>query len=162
MQLELHVVAFEKPEDVNLVFGMSHFIKTVEDVHEALVTSAPGIAFGVAFCEASGDRLIRRSGNDEALTRLAVDNIRRVGAGHTFLVMMRGAFPINVMHAVRAVPEVCQVFCATANAVEVIVAETALGRGVLGVVDGQPPLGVEDDEGAAWRKGFLRKIGYKL
>ena len=160
--MKLEVVRFEKPEDVNLIFGMSHFIKTVEDLHEALVTAAPGIEFGVAFSEASGDRLLRRSGNDEAMIALAVDNLGRVGAGHTFLVMMRGAFPINVMHAVRAVPEVCQIFCATANQVEAIVAETELGRGVLGVVDGQPPLGIEADKDVEWRKGFLRKIGYKL
>jgi hypothetical protein len=162
MELKLEVVAFEKPEDVNVVFGMSHFIKTVEDLHEALITAAPGLRFGVAFCEASGDRLIRRSGNDEALVALAVDNLRKVGAGHTFLVAMRAGFPINVMHAVRAVPEVCGIFCATANDLQVVVAETDLGRGVMGVIDGQPPLGVEDEAGEAWRKGFLRKIGYKL
>lgn len=160
--MELGVVAIEKPEDVNLIFGMSHFIKTVEDLHEAMVTAAPGIRFGVAFCEASGDRLLRRSGNDEVMVDLAVRNLERVGAGHTFLVMMTGGFPINVMHAVRAVPEVCRIFCATANPLEVIVAETDLGRGVLGVVDGQPPLGVEDDAAAAKRRGFLRAIGYKL
>lgn len=162
MELKLEVVVFEKPEDVNVIFGMSHFIKTVEDVHEAMVTAAPGIRFGVAFCEASGDRLIRKSGNDEELIGLAVGNLGKVGAGHTFLIAMRNAFPINVMHAIRAVPEVCSVFCATANDVQVVVAETELGRGVMGVIDGQPPLGVEDDAGVAWRTGFLRKIGYKL
>jgi uncharacterized protein len=162
MELKLHVVAIETPEDVNVMLGMSHFIKTVEDLHEALVTAAPGIEFGVAFCEASGDRLLRRSGNDETLVRLVVDNLGKVGAGHTFLVAMRGAFPINVMHAVRSVPEVCSIFCATANPLQVIVAETEQGRGVLGVIDGEPPRGVEDEAGEAWRKGFLRKIGYKL
>lgn len=141
---------------------MSHFIKTVEDLHEALVTAAPGIKFGIAFCEASQDRLIRRSGNDEEMERLAIENLERVGAGHSFLVMMSGAFPINVMHAVRAVPEICRIFCATANPVEVIVGETGLGRGVLGVVDGFTPLGVENEEQIAERKGFLRMIGYKL
>jgi adenosine/AMP kinase len=162
MDLKLEVVAFEKPEDVNVIFGMSHFIKTVEDLHEAMVTAAPGITFGVAFCEASGERLIRRSGNDEELVGLAVANLGKVGAGHTFLIAMRNGFPINVMHAVRAVPEVCSIFCATANEVQVIVAETERGRGVMGVIDGEPPLGVEDDAGVAWRTGFLRKIGYKL
>jgi adenosine/AMP kinase len=160
--MDIEVVRIEKPEDVNLVFGMSHFIKTVEDLHEALVTSAPGIKFGVAFCEASGERLIRRSGNDEDLVALAVENLAKVGAGHAFLVMMSGGFPINVMHAVRAVPELCCIFCATSNPVEVLVARTALGRGVLGVVDGEPPLGVEDAAHEAKRKGFLRAIGYKL
>ena len=160
--MELSVVPFQKPEEVNLIFGMSHFIKTVEDLHEALVTAGPTIKFGVAFCEASQDRLIRRSGNDEELVDLAVHNLESVGAGHSFLVMMTGVFPINVMHAVRAVPEICRIFCATANPVEVIIAETELGRGVLGVVDGQTPLGIENDEQADARKSFLRTIGYKL
>jgi uncharacterized protein len=160
--MNLHAVRLDKPDDVNLIFGQSHFIKTVEDLHEAMATSAMGIKFGIAFCEASGDRLIRKSGNDDGLVRLAVDNLQKVGAGHTFLIMMTGGFPIHVMRAVRAVPEVCGVFCATANAVEVIVAETDLGRGVIGVIDGQVPLGVEGDADAATRKGFLRKIGYKL
>jgi adenosine/AMP kinase len=160
--MNLGTVRFDKPDDVNLIFGQSHFIKTVEDLHEALVTSGPGIKFGVAFCEASGDRLIRRSGNDASMVKLAVDNLQKVAAGHTFLIMMTGGFPINVMHAVRGCPEVCGIFCATANAVEVVVAETDLGRGVLGVIDGQTPLGVEGDADEAKRKGFLRKIGYKL
>lgn len=160
--VNMHVVQFEKPEDVNLIFGMSHFIKTVEDLHEAMAGSALGVKFGVAFCEASGDRLLRRSGNDEAMIKLAVDNLLKVGAGHTFLIMMAGAFPIHVMHAVRAVPEVCRIFCATANPLQVIVAETPQGRGVLGVVDGQPPVGVESDTDAEARKGLLRRFGYKL
>jgi uncharacterized protein len=160
--MELHVVAFEKPEDVNFIFGMSHFIKTVEDLHEALVTAAPGIKFGIAFCEASQDRLMRHSGNDEEMTKLAIDNLQKVNAGHSFLVMLSGCFPINVMHAVRAVPEICRIFCATANPIEVIVAETELGRGVMGVIDGQTTVGVENDEHIAKRKGFLRAIGYKL
>jgi len=160
--MELSTVAFDKPEEINLIFGMSHFIKTVEDLHEAMATAAAGIKFGIAFCEASQDRLIRHSGNDEAMEKLAVDNLQKVGAGHSFLIMMEGAFPINVMHAIRAVPEVCRIFCATANPVEVIVAETNLGRGVMGVIDGETPLGVESDEDVEKRKGFLRMIGYKL
>ncbi len=160
--MNLHEVALHKPDDVNMVFGQAHFIKTLEDLHEAMVTSAPGARFGIAFCEASGDRLIRKSGNDAALVDLAVDNLQRVGAGHAFLIMMRGVFPIHVLGAVRAVSEVCGIFCATANSVHVIVAETDLGRGVMGVVDGQVPLGVEDDAQAAKRAEFLRKIGYKL
>lgn len=160
--MNLSTVRFDKPEDVNLIFGQAHFIKTVEDLHEAMVTSAPGIKFGVAFCEASGERLIRRSGNDAAMVRLAVDNLQKVSAGHTFLIMMTGGFPINVMRAVQGCPEVCSVLCATANAVEVVLAETDLGRGVIGVIDGQTPLGVEADGDEAKRKGFLRKIGYKI
>lgn len=160
--MDLHVVKLEKPEAVNLIFGMSHFIKTVEDLHEALVTAAPGIKFGIAFCEASQDRLLRHSGNDEEMTTLAVDNLRKVNAGHSFLVMLSGVFPINVMHAVRAVPEICRIFCATANPVEVVVAETDLGRGVLGVIDGMTTVGVETQEDIAKRKGFLRTIGYKM
>jgi hypothetical protein len=160
--MNLQVVKLDKPEATNLIFGMSHFIKTVEDLHEALASAAPGIRFGIAFCEASQDRRIRHSGNDAAMRKLAIDNLQKVGAGHTFLVMMEGAFPIHVMHAVRAVPEVCQIFCATANPVEVVVAETELGRGVMGVIDGHAPLGVEDEHDIAKRKGFLRTIGYKL
>jgi hypothetical protein len=162
LDLNLSVVEIEKPEEVNLIFGMSHFIKTVEDLHEVMATAASGISFGVAFCEASGDRLLRHSGNDQEMERLAVENLERVAAGHTFLIMMRGGFPINVMHALRMVPEVCTIFCATANPVQVIMAETEQGRGVMGVIDGQPPLGVEDEQGAAKRKDFLRMIGYKL
>ena len=160
--MNLLTVALKKPDDVNLIFGQAHFIKTVEDLHEAMATSAMGIKFGVAFCEASGDRLIRHSGNDSNLEQLAVDNLKEVAAGHTFLIFMTGAFPIHVMGAVRQVAEVCSIFCATANPVEVVLAETDLGRGVLGVIDGQVPLGVEADDGVAARKGFLRKIGYKL
>lgn len=160
--MNLQTVKIDKPEEVNLILGQTHFIKSVEDLHEAMATSAPGGKFGVAFCEASGARLIRRSGNDEAMVKLAVDNLQRIAAGHTFLIMMSGVFPIHVMRAVRDVPEVCRVFCATANPLEVIVAESDLGRGVMGVIDGQVPLGVEDDAGEAWRKGFLRRIGYKL
>lgn len=160
--MDITTIAFEKPEEVNLIFGMSHFIKTVEDLHEAMATAAPGIKFGIAFCEASQDRLIRKSGNDEEMIALATENIQKVGAGHSFLIMMSGGFPINVMRSVRAVPEVCRIFCATANPVEVIVAESDLGRGVLGVIDGQSPLGVEKEEDVKKRKDFLKMIGYKL
>ena len=146
-----------------LIFGQSHFIKTVEDLHEALVGAVPGIRFGLAFCEASGKRLVRWSGNDEAALTLARDNALTIGAGHTFLIFLGdGFFPVNVLAAVRAVPEVCRIYCATANPTQVIVAQTELGRGVLGVVDGASPLGVETDADIAWRKDLLRKIGYKL
>lgn len=143
--------------------GQSHFIKTVEDLHEALVGAVPRIRFGLAFCEASGKRLVRWSGNDEASLTLARNNALAIGAGHTFLIFLGdGFFPVNVLAAVRAVPEVCRIYCATANPTQVIVAQTELGRGVLGVVDGASPLGVETDTDIAWRKDLLRKIGYKL
>ena len=160
--MDLSVVKLEKPEEVNLIFGMSHFIKTVEDLHEAMATAAPGIKFGIAFCEASQERLMRHSGNDEEMEKLAIENLQKVNAGHSFLIMMSGCFPINVMHAVRAVPEICRIFCATANPVEVVIAETELGRGVMGVIDGFTTVGVEADENIEKRKGFLRMIGYKL
>ena len=160
--MELHAVPIENPEGLNLIFGQSHFIKTVEDLHEALVGAVPGIRFGLAFCESSGPRLVRTSGTDPALVDLAVRNARAVGCGHTFLIFLGNAYPVNVLGAVRQVPEVCQVYCATANPVEVIVAATGRGRGVLGVVDGQPPLGVEGAGEAGARHDLLRKIGYKL
>lgn len=160
--MKLETVKIEKPAEVNLVFGQSHFIKTVEDLHEAMATSAPGAKFGLAFCEASGDRLLRHSGNDRELEKLAVDNLEALGAGHTFLIFMKDVFPLNVLRAIREVPEVCGIFCATANAVEVVLAVTDLGRGVLGVIDGETPLGVEGDSATAERKSFLRRIGYKL
>jgi len=161
--MELTVVPIVKPDTANFIFGQSHFIKTVEDLHEALVGAVPGIRFGLAFCEASGKRLVRWSGNDEAALALARDNVLAIGAGHTFLIFLGdGFFPVNVLAAVRAVPEVCRIYCATANPTQVIVAQTELGRGVLGVVDGASPLGVEADADIAWRKDLLRKIGYKL
>ena len=161
--MELTVVPIVKPDAANFIFGQSHFIKTVEDLHEALVGAVPGIRFGLAFCEASGKRLVRWSGNDEAALTLARDNALTIGAGHTFLIFLGdGFFPVNVLAAVRAVPEVCRIYCATANPTEVIIAQTELGRGVLGVVDGASPLGVETDADIAWRKDLLRKIGYKL
>ena len=160
--VNLSVVALEKPDDVNLILGQSHFIKTVEDLHEALVGALPGISFGLAFCESSGPRLIRTSGTDAALTDLAARNAQTVGAGHTFIILLGNAFPVNVLNAIKAVPEVCRVFCATANPVHVVVAETDLGRGILGVFDGQTPLGLEDDAARQQRKELLRRIGYKL
>ncbi len=160
--MELKMVTIEKPADVNLILGQSHFIKTVEDLHEAAVASAPGIKFGLAFCEASGHCLIRYSGNDGEMIELAKTNAERIGAGHSFIIFMRDAFPIHLLNAVKSVPEVCGIYCASANAVEVVITETALGRGILGVVDGEKPKGVEDDEGRSWRHDLLRKFGYKL
>jgi adenosine/AMP kinase len=160
--MELHVVTIEKPEPVNVILGMSHFIKTVEDVHEALVNAVPGIRFGFAFCESSGPRLVRLTGTDPDLIEVAKKNALAVGAGHFFVLALGNVYPINVLRALWTVPEMVRVFCATANPVQVIVAETDQGRGVLGVVDGQPPLGVESEKEVLERKEFLRKIGYKL
>jgi adenosine/AMP kinase len=161
--MELTTVKIDKPESINFILGQSHFIKTVEDVHEALVTAVPGIKFGLAFCEASGKCLIRWSGNDEAMVALAKRNAQAIGAGHSFIVFLGdGFFPINVLKAIQGVPEVCRIFCATANPTEVLVAQTDQGRGILGVVDGFSPQGIEGDEDIAWRKGFLRQIGYKI
>ncbi len=160
--MELISVKIEKPEDTNFILGQSHFIKTVEDVHETLVNTVPGIKFGLAFCEASGKCLVRWSGTDEAMTDLARRNAQAIGAGHSFIIFLGdGFYPLNVLNAIKAVPEVCRIFCATANMVEVVVVQTELGRGILGVVDGSSPLGIEVDEDIAWRKGFLRMIGYK-
>lgn len=160
--MELVTVEIQKPENVNFIFGQSHFIKTVEDVHEALVNSVPGIKFGVAFCEASGKCLVRWTGTDSAMIDLAVQNASRVGAGHTFFIFLaEGFFPVNILNAVKNVPEVCRIFCATANSARVIVCEDGDGRGVLGVIDGDSPKGVEGDSDIAWRKSFLRQIGYK-
>ncbi len=160
--MNLFTEKLEFPEDCNIILGMSHFIKTVEDLHEVMVSNIPGAKFGLAFCEASQERLIRHSGTDYELTALAVKNAEKIAAGHSFIIVMRDAFPINVLNAVKSCPEVCRVFCATANPVEVIVAETELGRGILGVVDGLTPLGVENNENIKARKEFLRMIGYKL
>ncbi len=160
--MELKVVPIVKPDDVNLILGQSHFIKTVEDLHEALVGTVPGIKFGLAFCESSGPALVRWSGTDPELTELARNTMMEVGAGHAFLILLGNAFPINVLPAVQAVPEVCQIYCATANPVEVILAETAQGRGVLGVVDGMRTKGIEGDSEVAERKALLRRFGYKL
>ena len=154
-------VRIAKPSEVNVIIGQAHFIKTAEDLYEALVSSCPGIRFGLAFCEASGDRLVRSEGNDDGLKAAAVENALRIGAGHCFIILMAGAYPINVMRSVKDVPEVCTIFCATANEVEVLVAETALGRGIMGVVDGQTPSGVENDEHVKSRRELLRRFGYK-
>ena len=161
--MELKIVPIEKPENINFILGQTHFIKTVEDVHEAMVNAVPGIRFGLAFCEASGKCLVRWSGTDPAMIALAQKNALAIGAGHTFLVLLgEGYYPINVLNAIKAVPEVCRIFCATANPTQVIIAETEQGRGILGVIDGTSPKGIENEEEIAWRKGFLRKIGYKL
>ncbi|WP_247421549.1 adenosine-specific kinase [Ralstonia pseudosolanacearum] len=161
--MDLTIVPIVKPEATNFILGQSHFIKTVEDLHEALIGAVPGIRFGLAFCEASGKRLVRWSGNDDAALKLARDNALAIGAGHAFLIFLGdGFFPVNVLAAVRAVPEVCRIYCATANPTQVIVAQTEQGRGVLGVVDGASPLGIETDADIAWRKDLLRQIGYKL
>ncbi len=160
--MNLTSVTIEKPEEINFILGQSHFIKTVEDVHEALVSAAPGIKFGLAFCEASGKCLVRWSGNDTEMIALAQKNALAIGAGHSFIVFLgSGYFPINVLNAVKGVPEVCHIFCATANNTQVLVAETEQGRGILGVVDGSSPAGIEGEQDIAWRKSFLRKIGYK-
>ncbi len=160
--LEFEVVRINKPEETNAILGQSHFIKTVEDLHEAIVTSVPNVKFGLAFCEASGPRLVRYSGNDEELVELAKENAMKVGAGHFFIVLLKNAFPINVLNAIKNVQEVVTIFAASANPMEVIVARTDQGRAVLGVVDGQPPVDFEKTEDQEQRKSFLRKIGYKL
>ena len=162
MPINLTSVSIEKPEEVNLILGQAHFIKTVEDLHEALVTAVPGIKFGLAFCEASGPCLVRWSGTDSELTDLAKTTAHAIGAGHIFLIFLRDCFPINVLPVLRQVPEVCQIFCATANAVEVILAQTAQGRGILGVIDGSSPKGVEQEADIQTRKALLRQFGYKL
>jgi adenosine/AMP kinase len=161
-KVELHVVKVEKPEELNVILGQSHFIKTVEDLHEALAGAVPQLRFGIAFCESSGPRLVRRSGNDRELVELATSNALAIGAGHSFIVFLREGFPVNVLNQLKLVPEVCRVYCATANPVEVIVAETAGGRGILGVVDGGSPLGVETESDVEARMRLLRQIGYKL
>ncbi len=160
-RMELKVVKMETPEGCNLILGQSHFIKTVEDLYEAMASSTPTVKFGLAFCESSGDRLVRFEGNDEELKEKAAENALRLGCGHSFVILMRDAFPINVLNQIKAVPEVCTIYAATANRLEVIVTETEQGRGVLGVIDGQKPLGIEDEEGIRWRKEILRKFGYK-
>jgi adenosine/AMP kinase len=159
--MQLKLVQVENPESLNLILGQSHFIKTVEDLHEALVNTVPGIQFGIAFCEASGHTLIRHSGTNKELEQLAIHNAQAIGAGHSFIVFLRDAFPINVLPAITRTPEVCTIFCATANPLQVIVAESGQGRGILGVIDGASPAGIEGEDGIAWRKDLLRKFGYK-
>jgi len=159
--MELKTVKIEKPEDINIIIGQSHFIKTVEDIYEAMVTSVPTIKFGVGFCESSGPCLVRTEGNDDELKNLAGKNALSLSCGHTFIIMMKNAFPVNVLNAVKNISEVCSIHCATANDVDVIVAETEKGRGILGVVDGEKSKGIESENDVKERKGFLRKIGYK-
>ncbi|HKZ84066.1 MAG TPA: adenosine-specific kinase [Anaerolineae bacterium] len=161
--MELKLIPIDKPADLNFILGQSHFIKTVEDLHEALVQAVPGIKFGLAFCESSGPALVRASGTDEALVELAKKNAMALGAGHSFIIVLgSGYFPINVLNTVKMVPEVCRVFCATANPTQVIVAESEQGRGILGVIDGDKTKGIETEADVAHRKEFLRKVGYKL
>jgi hypothetical protein len=160
--MELVSIKIQKPEEINFILGQSHFIKTIEDIHEALVSSVPGIQFGVAFCEASGMCLIRWSGTNPEMIELAKQNASAIGAGHSFIIFLgEGYYPVNVLNAIKAVPEVCGIFCATANTTEVIVAVSGEGRGILGIVEGQAPKGIETEQDIAWRKDFLRKIGYK-
>jgi adenosine/AMP kinase len=160
--MKIESVSIERPDDTNVIIGQTHFIKSAEDLYEALVNSVPGIRFGVAFSEASGPRLVRVEGNDPELRQCAASNALAIGAGHVFVIVMRNAYPVNVLGRIKEVPEVCSILCATANELEVLVAESPKGRGVIGVIDGQPPLGKETDENAKERKEFLRKIGYKL
>lgn len=161
--MQLITVKIDKPESANFILGQTHFIKTVEDIHEALVAAVPAIKFGLGFCEASGARLVRWSGTDGSLEELARRNALALGAGHTFILFLGdGYYPINVLNAIKMVPEVCRIFCATANPTEVVLAETEQGRGVLGVIDGFSPQGVEDEQGIEWRRNLLRKIGYKF
>ena len=159
--MDIQLVTVNNPDMKNLIFGQAHFIKTVEDIHELLVGTVPGIKFGLAFCEASGERLIRTSGTDESMITLALENARAVGAGHTFFVFLDNAFPINVLNGIKMIPEVARIFCATANPLEVMVGQSAQGRGVLGVIDGNSPLGTETKSDQKKRKEFLRVIGYK-
>ena len=161
--MQVVTVPIEKPGKINFVLGQTHFIKSVEDIHEALVGAVPGIKFGLAFCEASGKCLVRWSGTDDSMVELARKNAVAIAAGHSFILFLdEGFYPLNVLNTLKMVPEVCRIYCATANPTEVIVAETNQGRGILGVVDGSSPKGVEGEDDIAWRKGFLWQIGYKL
>jgi adenosine/AMP kinase len=160
--VDIELVEIENPEELNLIMGMSHFIKTAEDVHEAMVNSVPGVKYGMAFSEASMDRLLRTEGTDPELVDLAARNLKRIGAGHSFIVFMRDAFPVNFLQRIKQVPEVCNIICATANPVSVVVARNDRGGGILGVIDGHSPLGIEDEEQKQKRREFLRMIGYKL
>ena len=159
--MELKTVTIEKPADMNFILGQSHFIKTVEDLYEAIVQTVPGMKFGIGFCESSGPALVRYAGNDPRLIALAQKNALALACGHAFIIFMEGGFPVNILNTVKNVSEVCQIFCATANPVEVIVAESDQGRGILGVIDGVKTKGIETDADIQWRKEFLRKIGYK-
>ncbi|MGA2629570.1 MAG: adenosine-specific kinase [Terriglobia bacterium] len=160
--MELKTVTIEKPADMNFILGQSHFIKTVEDLYEAIVQTVPSMKFGIAFCESSGPALVRYAGNDQRLIETAQKNAVALSCGHSFIIFMEGGFPVNILNSIKNVPEVCQIFCATANSVEVIVAESEQGRGILGVIDGVKTKGLETDADIKWRRDFLRKIGYKL
>jgi hypothetical protein len=160
--MEISVIQIHKPDDLNFILGQSHFIKTVEDLHEALIQNGPGIRFGIAFCEASGKCYIRHSGNDDALIELAKRNAELIGAGHSFIIFLEGVFPISVLNRIKEVPEVCHIFCATANPTQVLLVETKQGKGIVGVVDGSSPKGIENEEDIKERKALLRTIGYKL
>jgi adenosine/AMP kinase len=160
--MELKVIAIEKPSDMNFILGQSHFIKTVEDIYEAIVSTNPSMKFGLAFCESSGPALVRYTGNDPKLIEIAQKNAMQLGCGHSFIIFIDAGFPVNILNAIKNVPEVCNIFCATANHVEVIVAETEQGRGILGVIDGVKSKGIETEGDIKFRKEFLRKIGYKL
>jgi uncharacterized protein len=161
--MELSLVNIVKPDDINFILGQSHFIKTVEDLHETIVQAVPGIKFGIAFCEASGECLVRWTGNDDAMIELAQKNALALSAGHSFIVFLgAGFYPINILNAIKNVPEVARVFCATANPTQVVIAENEQGRGIMGVIDGYKSKGIEDEQGIAWRKNLLRRFGYKL
>lgn len=160
--MELISIKIDAPKDTNLILGQTHFIKSTEDLYEVLVTSVPGIKFGLAFCEASSKCLVRSEGNDDELKKAAEDNALALGCGHSFLIFMRNAYPINVLNSIKNVQEVCSIFCATANPVEAIIAETEQGRGILGVIDGESPRGIEKSKDVEERKSFLRTIGYKI
>ena len=160
--MELKIVSIDKPGDMNFILGQSHFIKTIEDIHEAIVSTNPNMKFGVAFCESSGPALVRHTGNDPKLTEIAQKNALSLSCGHCFIVFMEGGFPINILNTIKSLPEVCNIYCATANPVQVIIAETEQGRGILGVIDGLKSQGIETDSDIKTRKDFLRKIGYKL
>ena len=163
MEARLTLVQVDKPEPINFILGQTHFIKSVEDIHEALVNAVPGIKFGLAFCEASGKCLVRWTGTDPAMIELARKNASAIGAGHSFILFLaEGFYPVNVLNAIKMVPEVCRIFCATANPTQVLIGQTDQGRGILGVVDGSSPKGVETEADIDWRKKFLRQIGYKL
>jgi len=160
--MDTKIIKITKPEDANIIIGQAHFIKTVEDIYEAIVGISSAIKFGLAFCESSGACLVRCEGNDEELKKVAVDNALNIGAGHSFVIVLSQGFPINILNAVKNIPEVCNIYAATANPLELVIAETDSGRGILGVIDGARPKGVEAQDGIKWRKDFLRKIGYKL
>ena len=159
--IEFKTVHVKKPDEVNFILGQSHFIKTVEDIAEAIIGSVPAAKFGLAFCESSGDCLIRVEGNDENLKSIAIENAHAIGAGHSFVLVLTDCFPINILNTIKNVQEVCTIYCATANPAEIVIAESAQGRGIMGIIDGEKPKGVEGPDGIVWRKNILRKFGYK-